>query len=170
MVNSNFGVCLHGVRIPFRNSPAQRGRPSQAYRNARAFSARLGVAGEFIILPTIPQDSPPSPSRCHDQSQISVRFDGNRTVITYIRHIRHQWLRNFPKTLDRCVSGQPWENFQLTHLVFAFLVAARFADHIVSLPPYQFARDRFGTTGTHTLGTLSALSAPIEAIEHVLRK
>ncbi len=28
------------------------------------------------------------------------------------------------------------------HPVFAFLVAARFADPIVSLPPYQFARDR----------------------------
>jgi hypothetical protein len=26
--------------------------------------------------------------------------------------------------------------------VFAFLVAARFADPIVSLPPYQFARDK----------------------------
>src|SRR5438552_2438662 len=46
-----------------------------------------------------------------------------------------------PKTLDRCISGQPWENFQLNHLVIAFLVAARFADPIVSLPPYQFARD-----------------------------
>ena len=78
--------------------------------------------------------------RCHDQSQISARFDGNRTVVT---HIRHQWLRNFPKTLDRCVSGQPWGNLQLNHLVFAFLVAARFADPIVSLPPYQFARDRY---------------------------
>ena len=27
--------------------------------------------------------------------------------------------------------------------MFAFLVAARFVDPIVSLPPYQFARDRF---------------------------
>src|SRR6266446_8809408 len=49
--------------------------------------------------------------RRHDQSQISVRFDGNLTVVTYIRH---QWLHSFPKTLDRCVSGQPWENFQTT--------------------------------------------------------
>src|SRR6266550_4762078 len=32
--------------------------------------------------------------RCHDQSQISARFDGNLTVVTYIRH---QWLRNFPR-------------------------------------------------------------------------
>ena len=39
------------------------------------------------------------------------------------------------------VSGQPWEDFQLNHLVLAFLVAARFADPIVSLQPYQFARD-----------------------------
>ena len=35
------------------------------------------------------------------------------------------------------VSGQPWEDFQLNHLVLAFLVAARFADPIVSLQPYQ---------------------------------
>src|SRR5215469_16536546 len=34
----------------------------------------------------------------HDQSQISARFDGNLTVDPYIRH---QWLRDFPKTLDR---------------------------------------------------------------------
>ena len=40
------------------------------------------------------------------------------------------------------VSGQAWEDFQLNHLVLAFLVAARFADQIVSLQPYQFARDR----------------------------
>jgi len=39
------------------------------------------------------------------------------------------------------VSGQPWEDFQFNHLVLAFLVAARFADPIVSLQPYQFARD-----------------------------
>jgi hypothetical protein len=31
------------------------------------------------------------------------------------------------------VSGQPWEDFQLNHLVLAFLVAARFADPLVSL-------------------------------------
>jgi len=49
-----------------------------------------------------------------------AHFDGNLTVVTYIRH---QWLRNFPKTLDRCVSGQPSGNLQLNHLVFAFLVA-----------------------------------------------
>ena len=30
----------------------------------------------------------------HDQSQTSARFDGNLTVVTYIRH---QWLRNFPR-------------------------------------------------------------------------
>src|SRR5215831_3545946 len=40
------------------------------------------------------------------------------------------------------VSGQPWEDFQLNHLVLAFLVAARSADPIISLQPYQFARDR----------------------------
>src|SRR6516162_1239605 len=41
------------------------------------------------------------------------------------------------------VSGQPWEDFQLNHLIFSFLVAARFADPIVSLQPYQFARDTY---------------------------
>ncbi len=35
------------------------------------------------------------------------------------------------------------QNFQLSHLLFAFLVAARFADPIVSLPPYQFAKNKF---------------------------
>src|SRR5215472_308971 len=39
------------------------------------------------------------------------------------------------------VSGQPWEDFQLKHLL-AFLVAARRVNPIVSLQPYQFARDR----------------------------
>ena len=43
------------------------------------------------------------------------------------------------------VSGQPWEDFQFNHLVLAFLVAARFANPIVSLQPYQFARDTCGT-------------------------
>jgi hypothetical protein len=78
---------------------------------------------------------------CHDQSQISARFDGNLTVRP---SIRHHWLRDFPKTLDRCSIRSTLgklENFQLNHLVFAFLVAARFADPILSLPPYQFARD-----------------------------
>src|SRR6516162_7527498 len=40
------------------------------------------------------------------------------------------------------VSGQPWADLQLNHLVLAFLVAACFADPVVSLQPYQFARDR----------------------------
>jgi hypothetical protein len=35
----------------------------------------------------------------------------------------------FRRTLSIApVSGQPWEDFQLNHLVLAFLVAARFAD------------------------------------------
>src|SRR5262252_4665459 len=40
------------------------------------------------------------------------------------------------------VSGQPWEDFQLNHLVLAFLVAARFADPIVSLQPPVSIRQR----------------------------
>ena len=40
------------------------------------------------------------------------------------------------------VSGRPWEDFQFNHLVLAFVVAARFADPIVSLQPYRFARDK----------------------------
>ena len=40
------------------------------------------------------------------------------------------------------VSGQPREDFQFNHLALAFLLAARFANPIVSLQPYQFARHR----------------------------
>src|SRR5215469_13468486 len=47
----------------------------------------------------------------------------------------------FRRLLIAPVSGQPWEDFQLNHLVLAFLVAARFANPIVSLQPYQIARD-----------------------------
>jgi hypothetical protein len=47
----------------------------------------------------------------------------------------------FQRLSIAAVSGKPWEHFQLNHLVFAFLVAARFTDPIVSLPTYQFARD-----------------------------
>jgi hypothetical protein len=35
----------------------------------------------------------------HDQSQISTCLDGSLTVATYTKH---RWLRDFPKTLDRC--------------------------------------------------------------------
>jgi hypothetical protein len=47
------------------------------------------------------QEVPRSPSirRCHDQSQISTRFDGNHTVDPYIRH---QWLPDLSKTRARC--------------------------------------------------------------------
>src|SRR5215469_2573045 len=44
-------------------------------------------------------------------------------------------------------SGRPWEDFQFNP-VLAFLVAARFADPIVSLQPYQFARDTFTNSGS----------------------
>ena len=97
----------------------------------------------------------------HDQSQISARFDGNLTVVPYIRH---QWLRDFPKTLDRSVSGQPWENFQFNHLVLAFLVAARFANPIVSLQPYQFARDSHNGQ-THDIPLAAFGSADIVAMQ-----
>src|SRR5215469_2999667 len=56
-----------------------------------------------------------------------------------IRIIRHPWLRDFRRLSIAPVSGQPWENFQLNHLVTAF---SRFADPIVSLQRYQFAGDR----------------------------
>ena len=58
------------------------------------------------------------------------------------------------------VSGQPWEDFQLNHLVLAFLVAARFADQIVSLQPYQFARDRQSHTGERRITDPSSTSPP----------
>ena len=51
-----------------------------------------------------------------------------------VTYIRHQWLRNFPKTLDRCVSGQVGKSSTKPSGV-CVLVAARFADPIVSLPP-----------------------------------
>ena len=48
----------------------------------------------------------------------------------------------FRRTLSIApASGPPWEDFQLNHAVLAFLAAARFADPIVSLQPYQFATD-----------------------------
>jgi hypothetical protein len=37
----------------------------------------------------------------------------------------------FQRLSIAAVSGQPWENFQLNHRVFAFLIAARSADPIV---------------------------------------
>lgn len=43
---------------------------------------------------------------------------------------------------------------RLSHLVLAFLVAARFADAIVPLPRYQFARDR-----PRAIRDLTAISA-----------
>jgi hypothetical protein len=39
------------------------------------------------------------------------------------------------------VSGQAWEDFQLIKSSGACVVAARFADPIVSVQPYQFAID-----------------------------
>jgi hypothetical protein len=36
--------------------------------------------------------------------------------------------------------------------VFAFLIAARFAAPIVSLPPYQFAKDRFSGSIMYPIG------------------
>src|SRR5215469_2956697 len=65
-------------------------------------------------------------------------------------YIRHQWLRDFPifrRLSIAPVSGQPWEDFQLNHLVLAFLVAARPVNPIVSLQPYQFARDNYCGAG-----------------------
>lgn len=40
----------------------------------------------------------------------------------------------FQRLSIAAVSGKPWEDFQLNHLVFAFSVAACFADPIVSRP------------------------------------
>jgi|SRR5215471_979954 len=77
----------------------------------------------------------------HDQSQISARFDGNLTVGPYIRH---QWLRDFRRlSMFRYPANLGKIPNYLNHLVLASLVAARFADPIVSLQPYQFARDMF---------------------------
>jgi len=59
----------------------------------------------------------------------------------------------FQRPSIAAVSGKPWEHFQLNHLVFAFLVAARFADPVSSLPPYQFARDTLITDELVIIGT-----------------
>src|ERR1700731_4520297 len=76
--------------------------------------------------------------RCHEQSPISARFDGNLTVVTYTNHQR---LRNFPKTRARCGVWSTSAKPRVKHLELAFLVAVCFADPIISLPPYQFAKD-----------------------------
>jgi len=47
------------------------------------------------------------------------------------------------------VSGQPWEDLQLNHLALAFLVAACFADRIVSLQPYQSPETPFPELSKH---------------------
>jgi len=76
---------------------------------------------------------------CHNQSQISARFDSNHTVEPYIRH--PGWLICQRLALA-ALFGQPRKNFQRNHSVFSS--PARFADAIVSLPPYQFTRDTWG--------------------------
>ena len=45
------------------------------------------------------------------------------------------------------VSGQPWEDFQLNHLVLAFLVAARFADPIRFTPTVSIRQRHHRTCG-----------------------
>src|SRR5712692_61611 len=40
----------------------------------------------------------------------------------------------FNRLAPSAVSGQPWQDFQLNHSVFEFLIAVRFADPILSLP------------------------------------
>ena len=67
-----------------------------------------------------------------------LAFDGNLIVDPYIRH---QWLRDFRRLSIAPVSGQAWEDFQLIKSSGACVVAARFADPIVSVQPYQFAID-----------------------------
>jgi hypothetical protein len=72
----------------------------------------------------------------------------------------------FQRLSIAAVSGKPWENFQLNHLVFAFLVAARFADPVFSLPPYQFAWDRFRRG---VASNLYALGADDKVVQRILR-
>src|SRR5215471_19755106 len=74
----------------------------------------------------------------HDQSQISARFDGNLTVDPYIRH---QWLRDFPKTLDRSGIRSTLVRLPIKSSGACVLGCRALADPIVSLQPYQFARD-----------------------------
>ncbi len=62
----------------------------------------------------------------------------------------------FQRLSIAAVSGQPWENSQLNHLVFAFLVAARFADSIISLPPCQFARNTFRSFASFSMNCIAS--------------
>ena len=72
------------------------------------------------------------------QSQIYARFDGNRTVDP---SIRHQWLRDFPKTLDRSGIRSTLVRLPIKSSGACVLGCRALADPIVSLQPYQFARD-----------------------------
>jgi len=90
--------------------------------------------------------------RCHDQSQASARFDGNLIVVTYIRH---QWLRNFPRL---SIAAYPVNLGKTSKLptkpsAVAFLVAARFADPIVSLHRINSPKtSSFGGSGRNYMG------------------
>jgi len=72
---------------------------------------------------------------CHDQSQISARFDGNHTVEP---SVRRPWLLDLicQKLARRAVSGRPGQNSQ--EIIRCFPIAVHFADAIVSLPPDAF--------------------------------
>src|ERR1700682_3533598 len=88
----------------------------------------------------IPHGKGERPTRtCHNQSQTSAPFDCNLTVEAYIRH---QWLPDLSKTRAGCGIRSTSAKLPMNHSTFQSLIAARFADPIVSLPPYQFARYR----------------------------
>src|ERR1700730_12376579 len=65
------------------------------------------------------------------------RFDRNHTVEPYITH---RWPPDLSKTRARCGIGST--SAKLPKKSFGGPHHARFADPIVSLPPYQFARIR----------------------------
>jgi hypothetical protein len=84
----------------------------------------------------VAEDPSDSSSTVRKSSLVSVATSTSETISDASGRVIFQKLSIAP------VSGQPWENFQLNHAVFEFLVAAHFADSIISLPPHQFARDR----------------------------
>ena len=75
-----------------------------------------------------------------DQPPISARLDGGLTVASYIRR---QWLRDFPKTLDRCDIGRTRQDFQ--EIIWCYSAGNSWLRSLhCSLPPCAFGSTRSG--------------------------
>jgi hypothetical protein len=67
--------------------------------------------------------------RCHDQSQISARFDGNHIVEP---SIKPRWLPDLSKSRGRCAVSRPRQYFQINHSVFLNRRAFRGSHRLLS--------------------------------------